>query len=175
MICCWDISPHFSCSSLEWQHKNAGYTDGTRCSAWDRKPFHQRYLELIQRRHHELRSCSLSSGQQIKQCSLSPLSKANTNVNGSNTPMPQTNLCLSVFLIEPGLQSKHQESTFWHLPECGRVPGAQMRSPTQVPPLISTALFLLGNHWQNPAQEYHLAFLQHFTDTNQWAQHHQIR
>lgn len=74
-------------------------------------------------------------------------------------------------MIERGLQPEDQQSTFCHLPECGRVPGSE----EQVALLISTALFLLGKHWQNPAQEYHLAFLQHFTDTNQWAQHHQIR
>lgn len=79
-------------------------------------------------------------------------------------------MCLSVFLIESGLQPEDQQSAFCHLPARRRVPGLK----EQVSLLISTALFLLGKHWQNPAQEYHLAFLQHFTNTNQWAQHHQI-
>lgn len=72
-------------------------------------------------------------------------------------------MCLSVFLIESGLQPEDQQHIFCHLPACGRVP----ESEEQVPLLISVTLFLLGKHWQNPAQEYHLAFLQHFTNTNQ--------
>lgn len=87
------------------------------------------------------------------------------------SPCLKLTMCLSIFLIESGLQPENQQSTFCHLPAHRRVPGSEEQAPL----LISTALLLLGKHWQNPAQEYHLAFLQHFTNANQRAQHHQIR
>lgn len=59
------IGTRCSCSSLEWQCKNAGCTDGTRWSTWDKKTFHQMHLCLIQRRHHEWRTCSPSSASGV--------------------------------------------------------------------------------------------------------------
>lgn len=83
--------------------------------------------------------------------------------------MPQINHVLKCF--PDWIWTAAPGPTEHFLPLPSREPG----SAEQVPLLIATALFLLGKHWQNPAQEYHLAFLQHFTNTNQWAQHHQIQ
>lgn len=110
--------------------------------------------------------------QEFLHFSLSPLSKANTQIlnnNKINKPMPQINHVLKCF--PDWIWTVAPRPTGHLLPLPSREPG----SAEQVPLLIATALFLLGKHCQNPAQEYHLAFLQHVTNTNQWAQHHQIQ
>lgn len=103
-------------------------------------------------------------GQPTTQFGLSSLSKANTQVlNGSKTNKAglKLTMCFSVFLIESGPQSEGQQSSFCHLPACIGVLGSEEQAPL----LIATALFTLGKHWQNSAQEFHLAFLQHLTNT----------